>query len=563
MSTLASTLVAGRYRLVRSLGHGAMAEVWEANDELLQRRVAVKILHPHLRRPAMIERFRAEGLATARLRHPAIVTVFDTITQPDLDAIVMELVEGRTLRFVLDQRGTLPIDRAVHIVATVADALHAAHIDRASSTVTSSRRTSFSARTAPSRSPTSVSPRATSRSISPKPARTSAPRAMSHPSKCAANAPTARSDIYALGTVLYESLVGQSPFVADHDDALALARLHRERTVGSRVATRRVAGARRGHRPRTRRVSPAIATDRGAVRRRAAPICAARSTAAAAGGGTTMDTTAILAPVVDPTTTVERRRSPVEHQRQPTCAASPATQLRRVDRDHRDRGDHRRGAALGARVDRRKPRAREFKVARVTPADGRDASTTPASSTPRDAATATPSSGCCNCTSIACGAVPQGDGQRRRHRRRHTRGAARHLPRHHPIRRALVVQHVDLPCHDQRLPRRAPAQGTAADRHGRRRDATAAVADRFADDIADRARARRRAGPAQPRFPSRRRAARPLPTRLRRDRATCSASHRAPCVRASPRGRAHLARFVGDDSTGNQLTTHDRPKQSE
>ena len=61
MSTLASTLVADRYRLVRSLGHGAMAEVWEANDELLQRRVAIKILHPHLRRRAMIERFRAAG----------------------------------------------------------------------------------------------------------------------------------------------------------------------------------------------------------------------------------------------------------------------------------------------------------------------------------------------------------------------------------------------------------------------------------------------------------------------------------------------------------------------
>ena len=117
MSTLASGVLADRYRIVRSLGHGAMAEVWEADDELLRRKVAIKILHPHLRQKAMIERFRAEGLATARLRHPAIVTVFDTIAQPDLEAIVMELVEGRTLRFVLDQRGTLPIDRAVYIAA--------------------------------------------------------------------------------------------------------------------------------------------------------------------------------------------------------------------------------------------------------------------------------------------------------------------------------------------------------------------------------------------------------------------------------------------------------------
>ena len=56
MSTLASSLLVGRYRMVRSLGHGAMAEVWEADDELLQRKVAIKILHPHLRQAAMIER---------------------------------------------------------------------------------------------------------------------------------------------------------------------------------------------------------------------------------------------------------------------------------------------------------------------------------------------------------------------------------------------------------------------------------------------------------------------------------------------------------------------------
>ena len=227
MSTLASTLVADRYRLVRSLGHGAMAEVWEANDELLQRRVAIKILHPHLRRKAMIERFRAEGLATARLRHPAIVTVFDTIARPDVDAIVMELVEGRTLRFVLDQRGTLPVERSVHIVATLADALHVAHIagvvhrDVKPANVIlgkdgSIKITDFGIAKSEftldlTEAGTYVG---TARYVAPEQVR--------------GEPATARSDIYGLGTVLYESLVGHSPFVADHDDALALARLHRD-----------------------------------------------------------------------------------------------------------------------------------------------------------------------------------------------------------------------------------------------------------------------------------------------------------------------------------------------
>ncbi|MEO5838166.1 MAG: serine/threonine-protein kinase [Acidimicrobiales bacterium] len=227
MSTVASTLVAGRYRLVRSLGHGAMAEVWEANDELLQRPVAVKILHPHLRKAAMIERFRAEGLATARLRHPAIVTVYDTIAQPDVDAIVMELVEGRTLRFVLDQRGTLPIDRAVQIAASVADALHAAHStgvvhrDVKPANIIlgkdgSVKITDFGiAKSGFALDLTEAGTYVgTARYVAPEQVR--------------GEPATARSDIYGLGTVLYESLVGRSPFVADHDDALALARLHRD-----------------------------------------------------------------------------------------------------------------------------------------------------------------------------------------------------------------------------------------------------------------------------------------------------------------------------------------------
>jgi serine/threonine-protein kinase len=227
VSTLASALVAGRYRMVRSLGHGAMAEVWEANDELLQRRVAVKILHPHLRTPSTIARFRAEGLATARLAHPAIVTVHDTISQPDLEAIVMELVDGRTLRFVLDQRGTLTIDRAVHIAATVADALHLAHTagvvhrDVKPANIILSRDgaikiTDFGI----AKSDVAIDLTETGTYVGT--ARYVAPE------QVRGERANARSDIYALGTVLFEMLAGRSPFLADHDDALALARLHRE-----------------------------------------------------------------------------------------------------------------------------------------------------------------------------------------------------------------------------------------------------------------------------------------------------------------------------------------------
>ncbi|HUP75022.1 MAG TPA: serine/threonine-protein kinase [Acidimicrobiales bacterium] len=299
MSTLASTLVAGRYRLVRSLGHGAMAEVWEADDELLQRRVALKILHPHLRRAAMIERFRAEGLATARLRHPAIVTVFDTIAQPDLDAIVMELVDGRTLRFVLDQRGTLPIDRAVHIAANVADALHAAHStgvvhrDVKPANIIlgkdgSIKITDFGI----AKSDFSVDLTQTGTYVGT--ARYVAPE------QVRGEPATARSDVYALGTVLFESLVGHSPFVADHDDALALARLQRDppmvRTSRPDVspALEAVIARALAREPSDRYPTAALFAE--ALRRSA--------TLRSAAGPTTpsIDTTASLVPVVDPTT---------------------------------------------------------------------------------------------------------------------------------------------------------------------------------------------------------------------------------------------------------------------
>jgi serine/threonine-protein kinase len=155
------------------------------------------------------------------------VTVFDTIARPDVDAIVMELVEGRTLRFVLDQRGTLPIDRAVHIVATLADALHAAHINgvvhrdvKPANVILgkdgSIKITDFGI--AKSNFTLDLTEAGTyvgtARYVAPEQVR--------------GEPATARSDIYGLGTVLYESLVGHSPFVADHDDALALARLHRD-----------------------------------------------------------------------------------------------------------------------------------------------------------------------------------------------------------------------------------------------------------------------------------------------------------------------------------------------
>ncbi len=105
-----------------------MAEVWEAGDDVLGRSVAVKVLLPELAAdPTFIERFRREAIAAARLAHPNIVSTFDTGVDHGQAFIVMELVEGRTLRDVLVERGPLASSEASAIAAQVAGALHYAH----------------------------------------------------------------------------------------------------------------------------------------------------------------------------------------------------------------------------------------------------------------------------------------------------------------------------------------------------------------------------------------------------------------------------------------------------
>jgi hypothetical protein len=96
-------LLAGRYRIEEKLASGGMAQVWKATDEVLRRGVAIKILHPHLAADdTFVTRFRQEAVAAARLAHPGIVSIFDTCSDDGLEAIVMELLRGRTLRDRLD-----------------------------------------------------------------------------------------------------------------------------------------------------------------------------------------------------------------------------------------------------------------------------------------------------------------------------------------------------------------------------------------------------------------------------------------------------------------------------
>ena len=131
MSDLTGEVIDGRYQLTRVVASGGMATIYAALDLRLDRQVAVKVMHPHLAQDEQfVTRFIREAKAAASLSHPNIVSVLDQgWNQGGVPCvfIVMELVEGATLRDYLHEQGALSVERALQIMSPVASALAAAH----------------------------------------------------------------------------------------------------------------------------------------------------------------------------------------------------------------------------------------------------------------------------------------------------------------------------------------------------------------------------------------------------------------------------------------------------
>ena len=128
MPVVVGEVVAGRYELEELVGAGGMSSVFKAHDRLLERRVALKVLHPHFTEDDQyVERFRREARAVAQLSHPNIVTIIDRGEDEGRQFIVFELVEGRTLKDILDEEGRLPVRRALEVAIQVARGLAFAH----------------------------------------------------------------------------------------------------------------------------------------------------------------------------------------------------------------------------------------------------------------------------------------------------------------------------------------------------------------------------------------------------------------------------------------------------
>src|SRR5690349_4297698 len=220
-------LLSNRYELGDTLGYGGMSEVHKGRDVRLGRDVAVKVLRADLARdPQFQERFRREAQNAAALNHPAIVAVYDTgetrTEHGPLPYIVMEYVDGRTLRDIVKTEGPLPPKRAMEIMADVCAALDYSHrhgivhrdVKPANVMITKTgavKVMDFGIARALSDGQAAVTQTAavigTAQYLSPEQAR--------------GEAVDARSDVYAAGCVLFELLTGEPPFTGDSPVAVA------------------------------------------------------------------------------------------------------------------------------------------------------------------------------------------------------------------------------------------------------------------------------------------------------------------------------------------------------
>jgi eukaryotic-like serine/threonine-protein kinase len=214
-------VLAGRYEIDALLGQGGMARVFRGTDRVLDRTVAIKVLSPQFADDdQFVTRFRREAQAAAGLNHPNIVSVYDTGDQGDVHFIVMEYIEGRTLRDVIRSEGPLLPERAAEIGEAVARALSTAHqaglvhrdIKPGNIMLTRDGEVKVMdfgiARTSTGDTLTQTAAvLGTASYLSPEQAQ--------------GLTVDARSDLYSLGCVLYEMLTARAPFTGDSPVAIA------------------------------------------------------------------------------------------------------------------------------------------------------------------------------------------------------------------------------------------------------------------------------------------------------------------------------------------------------
>jgi tRNA A-37 threonylcarbamoyl transferase component Bud32 len=219
-------ILGNRYELLEKIGEGGMSYVYKARCQILDRIVAIKILKEEYSNDhAFVNRFRTEAMAAARLSHPNIVNIYDVGQQDDVYYIVMEYVEGKTLKELIAEEAPLPVGRAIDIAVMICDGIQHAHekgiihrdIKPHNILITTSGMVK-------------VADFGIAQAISKKTITFGGNIVGSvhyiSPEQAKGEPLTIATDIYSLGCVLYEMLTGKPPFDAESPVTVALKHIH-------------------------------------------------------------------------------------------------------------------------------------------------------------------------------------------------------------------------------------------------------------------------------------------------------------------------------------------------
>lgn len=218
--------ISDRYEIIDKVGSGGMADVYKARDQRLNRFVAIKVLKPEYSSDkSFVNKFRGEAQSAAGLSHPNIVNVYDVGDDSGLHFIVMELVEGITLKRFIERKGKLEVKEAVGIAIQIAQGMEAAHDNRIIHRDIKPQNIIISRDGKVKVTDFGIAKATTSNTI------TSNAMGSVHylsPEQARGGYSDEKSDIYSLGVTMYEMLSGKVPFAGDNTVSVALLHIQGE-----------------------------------------------------------------------------------------------------------------------------------------------------------------------------------------------------------------------------------------------------------------------------------------------------------------------------------------------
>jgi len=227
LTAVVGELIVDRYELEELVGTGGMSSVYRANDTLLERDVALKVLHDRFTVDGdYVERFRREARAVAQLSHPNIVTVIDRGEQDGRQFIVFEYVDGENLKTLIEREGPLPEREAIELALQIARALGFAHEHGLVHRDVKPQNVLLNGDAV-----AKVTDFGIARSLDVQGGLTQTGTVMGTsdyiaPEQARGRQVDAQSDVYSLGAVLYELLTSEVPFPGDNFVAVAMRHIN-------------------------------------------------------------------------------------------------------------------------------------------------------------------------------------------------------------------------------------------------------------------------------------------------------------------------------------------------